>query len=264
MQTNHTTFYPKTIARLIAIIVSSVSFYSFAIVPIDDKIIPEQGASGSLGININGQSGNKDEQEYSINALLRYRMDDNLFVFLSDYSYSKTNTEVDEDELFLHARWIGVNKISEGVDPELFIQYQYDDFADISSRKLVGGNLRLRTQYNSEQRNSQSILAAGLFYETETSELTGIVDQTTRVNLHGRYILEHSGEYPFVFSVSTYIQPAIDDIKDVRVLALGAIDYPIRENLSVGFEIEISHNSTPFIDIEKTDIEYGISLNYAF
>ncbi len=256
--------YKNHANKYLSCLLVSLSIPVSAIVPINDKIIPEQGMSGKFGFELNGQSGNKDEQEYGVDGLLRYRQGENLFVFLGDLTYSETNDVRDEDELFLHARWVGINKISDFIDPEIFIQYQYDDFADISDRELVGGNIRWRNEVEGHQLHSQLILAAGLFFETETSVITNITDDTVRVNLYGRYLYENKSEFPYMLSLSTYIQPATDDVSDVRVLALGALEYPIRPNLSVAFEVEVKHNSTPFDDVEKTDIEYGVSLNYSF
>ncbi len=237
---------------------------SFAIVPIDAKIEAVQGVSGGVGLAINGQAGNKDEQEYNIDSVLRYRDGSNLYVFIGDYNYSETNDERDEDELFLHGRWVSLNQFAESFDSELFVQYQYDEFADISSRELIGGNVRFRSAKSTDQSQRQTIFGAGLFYETEQSELTEIRDNTVRVNLYGKLLYEDEGAYPYSFSMTAYLQPAVNDFSDYRFLGIIALDYPIRPSLSVGFEVEVKHNSSPFIDVEKTDIEYGISLNYSF
>lgn len=246
------------------LVATVLSFPARAIVPINTEINPKQGVSGNFGFVLSGQSGNKDEQEYSVNALLRFRKADNLFVTLGDFTYSETNDVRDEDELFLHARWVGLNKLGAFLDTELFVQYQYDDFADISGRQLVGGNIRWRNEADTEAMSRQLILGAGLFFENERSELTEISDDTVRANLYARYVYEKKGEYPYSLSMSTYIQPAVNAVSDLRLLALAGVYYPIRPSLTVGFEIEVKHNSDPFVDVEKTDVEYGVSLNYAF
>ncbi len=235
-----------------------------AIVPINDKIVPEQGLSGNIGITIDGQSGNKDEREINIDNVVRFREDNNLFVFIGDYTFSETNAVRDEDELFLHARWISLDLITENVDLEVFTQYQYDDFADLSNRELVGSNIRYRNEISANNYASQLVLGAGVFYETESSESTGITDDTFRANLYARYVYDHDNDFDYSISMTTYIQPAVSDASDLRLLALGAVNFPINEAISVGFEIEIKHNSDPFVDVEKTDIEYGLALTYEF
>lgn len=235
-----------------------------AIVPINVLITPPQGFSGELGVSINGQSGNKDEQEYSANGLLRYKENADLFVLVSDYSYSETNDVRDEDELFLHGRWVRHNQLGDSVDSELFVQYQYDDFADISGRELIGANVRWRDEFQNATTQRQLIVGTGLFYESESSERTSLTDDTIRANLYTNLVYRHNGDFPYVASVSTYIQPAVDDLSNLRLLGIASINFPIRPSLSIGFDIEVRHNSTPFTDVEKTDADYGVTLNYEF
>ncbi|MBD3584298.1 DUF481 domain-containing protein [Salinimonas sp. HHU 13199] len=247
-----------------AVLLSCFSMPSFAIVPVNVQITPPEGYSGQVGLSINGQSGNKDEQEYNANGLLRFKQNDDLFVLISDYSYSETNQVRDEDELFLHGRWIHENQFAPSVDSELFVQYQYDDFAGISDRELVGGNVRWRFDSQNKTNEQQLIVGVGAFYESETSETTSLTDNTVRANLYTNIVHKHTGEYPFVASASSYIQPAVDDISDLRVLAVASLNFPIRPSLNVGFAIEVNHNSMPFEGVEKTDVDYGVSLNYEF
>nr|WP_168710995.1 DUF481 domain-containing protein [Ningiella ruwaisensis] len=230
----------------------------------DDLIETKEGFSGNLGISLNGQSGNKDEQEYSIDSVLRYSENSNIFVLLGDYNYSKTNDIRDEDELFLHARWVNLNFFKPSLDSEVFTQYQYDDFADLSNRTLIGANIRWRQDLLFEADKSQFILGAGAFLEREESEQTNLSETLVRANLYARYLHQEDGEYPFSFFFSAYVQPAVEDVSDLRSLVVTGIEFPIRPSLSIGFDIEVKHNSTPFSDVEKTDIDYGVTLKYSF
>lgn len=241
-----------------------VTTNAFAIVPVNDLIDVEKGLSGSFGLSLNGQSGNKDEQEYGVDALLQYAEGNNLFVFIGDYNYSETNDVKDEDELYVHGRWVNLNFFGDSLDSEVFVQYQYDDFADLSGRELIGANVRWRSEFSSDARKSQIILGLGAFHESEESEETTLSDSLVRANIYARYVYEKMGEFPFKAYISTYIQPAVDDLQDLRGLVVSGISFPIQPSLSIGLEFEITHNSTPFIDVEKTDIDYGITLNYSF
>ncbi len=249
---------------LSALMMGCLAPAAHAIVPINVGITPPEGFSGNAGLSINGQSGNKDEQEYSANGVLRYKQAADLFVLLGDYSYSETNEVRDEDELFVHGRWIRHNQFGESLDSELFVQYEFDDFAGISARKLVGGNVRWRSQVKNDITEQQLIVGAGVFHESETSELTSVTDRTVRANLYINIVHKHTGDFPYVASASTYIQPAVDDVSDLRLLAVASLNFPIRPSLSVGFDVEVKHNSTPFAGVEKTDVDYGVSLNYEF
>ncbi|GGW90071.1 DUF481 domain-containing protein [Alteromonas halophila] len=265
---SHHTLYSDTVRRtltgLSALFASALSAPAMAIVPINVIITPPEGFSGEVGVSINGQSGNKDEQEYSANGLLRYKENKDLFVLIGDYSYSETNDVRDEDELFVHGRWVHHNQFGKSLDSEVFMQYQYDDFAGISDRELIGGNVRWRNAFNNQTTEQQFIVGVGMFYESETSERMSLTDETVRANLYTNIVHKHTGEFPFVASASTYVQPAVDDISDLRVLALASINFPIRPSLNVGFDLEVKHNAMPFAGVEKTDVDYGVSLNYTF
>jgi hypothetical protein len=235
-----------------------------AIVPINDSIDSKQGVSGSFRFGFNGQSGNKDKEEYSIDSLNRYRDGDNLFVFIGDYNYSETNSRRDEDELLLHGRWVAFDQFSDSVDSELFVQYEFDDFADLSSRELVGGNVRWRNESISSEISSHSLFGIGAFHEIEQSERSNIREENNRLNLYTRFVYEKKGDHPYTFLLSTYLQPNLSDEKDLRALGLASINFPILPSVSIAFQVEINHNSTPFSDVEKTDIDYGMVFKYTF
>ena len=260
----HSSTVQRTGLFFAGVVGCSLAQHAQAIVPINVMITPPEGFSGELGISINGQSGNKEEREYSGNGLLRYKQNDDLFVLISDYSYSETNDVRDEDELFLHGRWVRHNQFAPSVDSEVFVQYQYDDFAGISGRELIGGNVRWRNEFQDTRTTRQLIVGTGLFYESETSEQTSLTDNTVRANLYTNFVYRYNGDFPYVASVSTYIQPAVDDLSDLRLLGIAGINFPIRPSLSIGFDVEVKHNSMPFAGVKKTDIDYGVSLNYTF
>ncbi len=263
-RSNHRNTVQRTQCLVAALTYCCFSQPAQAIVPINVLITPPEGISGEAGLSINGQSGNKDEQEYSANGLLRYKKSTDLYVLIGDYSYSETNDMRDEDELFLHGRWVRQDQFGKSIDSELFVQYQYDDFADISGRSLIGANVRWRNEVKNSNAERQVIVGTGLFYESETSEQTSVTEDTIRANVYTNLVYRHTGDFPYVVSASTYIQPAVDDLSDLRMLGVGSINFPIRPSLSIGFDIEVKHNSTPFSDVKKTDIDYGVTLVYTF
>ena len=157
-----------------------------------------------------------------------------------------------------------LNQFGNNIDSELFVQYQYDDFADLSRREVAGGNVRFRYEDNSETRENQIILGVGAFYEFEASEQTALNESTVRANIYGRYIYDNKSEYPYSLYLSAYLQPALEEISDLRALVVSGIKFQLLEKVAVAFEVEVTHNATPFVDVEKTDVDYGVSLSYTF
>lgn len=237
---------------------------ALAIVPVDQSEIAVDGFSGNVGISINGQRGNKDEQEYSLSSILRYGAAPDSLILITDYNYSETNSRKDEDDFYSHLRWVRRDFFHENVDSEAFVQYEYDDIADLSSRKLVGGGARWRfdsTDVNSELNIS---LGLGAFYEVEKSLSNEEKVSTTRANLYTKLLYSKKDVYPFDSYLTLYYQPSVEDVGNFRAVAISGIEFKISQALALNIETEISHDSDPFTTVEKTDIEYGVRLTYSF
>ncbi|NMH60958.1 DUF481 domain-containing protein [Alteromonas ponticola] len=241
-----------------------LSSTTYAIVPVDQSNVAEKGVSGNVGVSINGQSGNKDEHEYSLSSILRYGQREDSWVLITDYNYSETNDIKDEDEFYSHLRWTRFNFFSPQVDAELFAQYEYDDFADLSSRKLAGGGARWRFSQDFDQAELKTSIGTGLFYEVEKSLSTGGEVETTRANLYAKFLYSQSSQYPFDAYLTLYYQPAVDEIENFRSVVISGLEFKITKTLSLTLETELEHNSEPFTDVEKTDFEYGVRLSYSF
>ncbi|QJR81922.1 DUF481 domain-containing protein [Alteromonas pelagimontana] len=241
-----------------------VSNVANAIVPVDQSNVAEEGFSGNVGISLNGQSGNKEEREYSLSSIIRYGHLANSFIFITDYNYSETNDLKDEDDFYSHLRWIRNDFFRPNVDSELFIQYEYDDIADLSSRKLAGGGVRWRYNRQSESSEINTLLGLGAFYEVEESLSNNAEVSTTRANFYAKFLYGRRTQFPFDAYLTLYYQPAVDDIKNFRAIVISGIEFKITQTLSLNVEAEVDHDSSPFTNVEETDIEYGVRMTYSF
>ncbi|MCW8090734.1 DUF481 domain-containing protein [Alteromonas sp. ASW11-130] len=241
-----------------------LSTQAYAIVPVDQANVAEEGVSGNVGVSINGQAGNKDEHEYSLSSILRYGQRQDSWVLITDYNYSETNDIKDEDEFYSHLRWTRFNFFSPKVDAELFAQYEYDDFADLSSRKLAGGGARWRFANSFDNAELKTSLGTGVFYEVEKAlSSSGEVD-TTRANLYVKLLYSQSAQYPFDAYLTVYYQPALDELDNFRSVVISGLEFKVTKALALTLETELEHNSKPFSAVEKTDFEYGVRLSYSF
>lgn len=237
---------------------------AYAIVPVDQTNVAEEGFSGNVGISLSGQSGNKDEKEYSLSSIVRYGQEADSVIFITDYNYSETNDLKDEDDFYSHLRWIRNDFFQPNLDSELFIQYQYDDLADLSSRKLAGGGARWRYNSVSEIAEINTSLGLGAFYEVEESISNDTEITTTRANFYAKFLYGNRTRFPFDAYLTLYYQPAIDDIKNFRAVVISGVEFKITQTLALHVEAEVDHDSSPFTNVEKTDIEYGVRLTYSF
>ncbi|GAA5219237.1 DUF481 domain-containing protein [Corallincola platygyrae] len=245
-------------------LLAGASFQAAAIVPIDTKANPEDGWSGNVGLGLKGKSGSKDEQEYNVNFLLRNVKGERTALLLTDYNYAETNDKKDEDDLFVHGRWIENNFFRPMLDWELFAQYQYDEFDDLSSRKLAGTGVRWRFEDETENGKLHTSFGAGGFLEEEEAESTGEEDTNWRGNFYGKWVWDRNGEFPFSLYGRLYFQPVLDDLGDIRATGNGGIKFGITEDLALHVEAEVEYDSEPFDEADSTNVEYGVKLSYAF
>ncbi len=255
---------PLFISKLMLSAGLFLSSAAYAIVPVDQSNVAEEGISGNIGVSVNGQSGNKDEHEYSLSSILRYGKSQDSWVLITDYNYSETNDIKDEDEFYSHLRWTRFNFFSPQVDAELFAQYEYDDFADLSSRKLAGGGARWRFSHALADATLKTSVGTGVFYEVEKSLSSSGEVETTRANLYAKFLYSQAAQYPFDAYLTLYYQPAVDDVENFRSVIISGLEFKITRTLSLTLEAELEHNSEPFTNVEKTDFEYGVRLSYAF
>lgn len=249
---------------LLAGAVLAASFSAQAITPIDTDAKPNEGFSGTVGLGLNGESGSKDEQEYSFSFLGRHVAGERTALLITNYNYGETDDKKDEDDLFVHFRWIKNNFFAPSFDWETFAQYQYDKFDDLKSRKLGGSGVRWRFSDEGEKGVLDTTFGVGGFLEEEESESTGESETNWRGNFYGKWVWNRKGDYPFEMYGRMYLQPVLDDLGDLRATANGGIKFSITETIALSFDAEVEYDSEPFEEAEKTNTEYGVKLSYAF
>lgn len=235
-----------------------------AIVPVDKFNITPLNLTGNVGVILEGEAGNRTEQDYNINGILRYGWKTQSLVWISDFNYTRIDGRKNEDDLFTHIRFIKNNYINDNVDAEFFIQYNYDDFADLSSRKLIGMGARWRLERTEGEVKYQRQFGFGAFYEDENSASTRLNNTTVRANLYAKFRYQDAAKRPFELYTTAYVQPSLQQLKDLRILVIAGVEFPITSALSFSVEAEIEHDSQPFDNVEKTNLEYGVKLSYSF
>ena len=157
------------IRNLLFVYIFLVAPFTQAITLVEIQANPAQGWGGKVGVSFAGKSGNNDKEEYDVGLLMRHRRDDRVWMLIADYGYGESNNEKDENDASVHTRWIERDLLSKNWDLEAFAQWQYDDFKDLSQRRLAGGGVRWR--FNEEHSNGafSCNVGIGLFYEDEES-----------------------------------------------------------------------------------------------
>ncbi|MGH1469149.1 MAG: DUF481 domain-containing protein [Bdellovibrionales bacterium] len=216
----------------------------------------ELGLLGSLGLKVNGASGNTDKFNSSLGANNIYRNKNNEYLSLLNYSYSEVSNTKNIHRGQIHLRY--TTHFPKTFSIETFTQIQFDDFKSLKYRKLLGVGLRKNLLSSPSQWFSVGL---GAFYESEEFEdLTKNI--LFRYNVYASYKAKLNDTSALTFV--NYLQPSVDDIKNIRVKSHFNLKLKLYKNLSLSNDIRYSFDSNLKKPIEKGDLTYmtGFNLKY--
>lgn len=221
----------------------------------------EVGAKPGFSGNIEGsgelQQGNTDKQSYQ--ASLKGVWDDGQEAWLAIASAARSWSRgvMDDDALFAHLRWLRPVGLTKDKTIEVFGQYQSSRVKAISSRDLVGANLRFRVSEGVDL----AYLGAGVMevYEEKSKEAA---QWQARLNLYAT--LRHRIDEKFSLYAALYYQPCVDDVSDYDLIAEAKASYDISRSFSLAYKIRESVDSTPAANKRRTDLSQLLSFSYKF
>ncbi len=215
-----------------------------------------KGFIGKSSAKFSGQRGNTNKLANNITTLNIYRYPEDEILFLADYVYSLTQNVKDTNNGRIHIRY--TFKADKPTTVELFTQSEFDEFRDLKWRNIFGSNLRYRLL---NQGTNTLYLGTGLFYELATFNMEAS-RSGFRGNLYLSYVVgfnDRASAY-----ASTYLQPSLQFLNDVRFLLSCGLLFSLTERLSAEMQFNLNYDSVPPMDIVGTDITYftGFSLKY--
>jgi hypothetical protein len=146
--------------------------------------------------------------------------------------------------------------------PEGFVQSDYATSRQLDWRTLVGAGLR----YNASESETGALsFGTGLMWEREGLDLapgdphpdeTSLARSSTYVNVH------LSGKV--LFSTTSYVQVALPDPGDVRLLGIVQLTTPLLGRLNQTTSVDFRVDSEPPGGVEKTDVKISTSFGLKF
>lgn len=229
---------------------------------------PQPGIHGSLSVSLSGKSGDQQERDHQVASRTTWRREQHTLLGILARNYGKTRDIEDTDDSFAHARWIY------GLTPkwssETYAQWEQNEFTQLNSRSLVGAGARHQLSKHNDEL--ELALGFGLFREREELDLTTRteVNWYWRVNTYATYSHQMNGQT--FLAVTTYIQPQVDDWKNVRVLLNFGLTVNLTNQLDLNLSYQLRHKShpaqnfavSPPLDRHKTNTEYTTSIVYRF
>ena len=160
----------------------------------------------------------------------------------------------------LHLRWTAT--ASPRWQPEFFAQTDYAKSRRLDNRALVGTGMR----YNAYAAEKSALsLGAALLWELEDLNLApgDPHPATTQLMRLSSYInLSLQGRVGF--ATTAYVQPALSDLSDVRLLGTTELTTPIVGPLRQTTTLDFRIDSAPPRGVEKKDIKFGTSFGVEF
>lgn len=168
-----------------------------------------------------------------------------LFLSLTDYKYSRTDSKQLANQGFQHLRY--VFKAKPKVFYEAFTQLQYNDQIKLRMRWLLGagGKFNIISKENKH-------LNLGLSYMYEYNEEND-PELFLRIHRMSSYLVFNFVFFDKVnFLSTTYYQPDITDFNDWRLSSNTALHFKITEKLSFKCAFDLTYNSRVPPDVPHT------------
>jgi len=234
-----------------------------SIVNIEDERLedPPEGLTGSLNLSISGESGNQDTLTASGGLRADYVRDTRQWISVASRRYGTSSGEVDTDESFVHLR--RVSKLDSQRAWEAFLQGEQNPFRLLQWRGLLGAGLRFGP-YEHTEPGTRHYLGLGSFMEWERRELPegSVHTETLRGNFYWNF--RHQTEEGTRLSQTLYLQPALDDWDDHRVMSQLGLTTPVTRRVDVQAGVVLRYDSQPPGDIERLDVSYEFGLRWRF
>lgn len=203
------------------------------------------GWSGGFGAFFSGTGGNTENVAIGGAGSIQWQGNANRWRLLLDGTRAESNRSATEEALATHLRHN--LRLSRRWASLAFVQHQYDRFQRVDSRFLAGAGVRwdfLRTEklgasigaspmLEMEKNEGRSSLSRGRLSTFVT--ILGRVDERVHVD------------------VTAFVQPAMDELQDIRAVSTTALRLEISEALSLVADLRVQYDTEPAADVEKTD-----------
>lgn len=255
----------KSVVWTAAVLAGFLSQPTLAIVNLEDLHLgqPKDGTTGSVSFGLDGASGNSEQSRAQIGGRLEWHKAQTTRLFMANATYGESFGKEDQNKAFAHAR--NMFEYEKGRTWELFAQIETNKFSRLNFRGLIGTGIRWTL--SEKLKDHAMFLGTGFFYsEEELAKLNNLSDSGMSSVTRGNFYLVYKKRLNDTVSLvsTTYVQPALKDVEDVRVLEDAGLQIKLAEQLNLGLSLQISHDSQPPLTVEKTDVIYNTAIEYRF
>jgi hypothetical protein len=225
-------------------------------------------ATDSLGFSVRSDLdftlmvGNTDFQYMGTNTRFNYNWGRHYTFLVINGGFGKNNGKSFLSQALTHFR--NVNSLSHFVQLEEFLQYDNNKKHLLIHRFLIGGGFRFKIV---KTEIFVSRIGTSIFYEHEEYDLPSganhkLKTKTVRFSSYLTFLLKLKKD--IVLLSTTYFQPAMNNIDDIRVLSDNAININLGKNIDLTMKINIQYDSHPADAVKRFDMitKLGVALNF--
>ncbi len=217
---------------------------------------PKKRWKGSVTVGANQQSGNTDRTSASVAAEAMRRAEKDRINLRLLFNYAEEDGKVTTRNTF------GALKYDYFLNHKLYsylsIELLSDEFRDLNLRTVVGPGIGYQLW---DDENISLLFEAGVNYISE--DLDKGEDDSW---ITGRVASDLKWQIIRQLAFSNYflIYPTLEDIGEFQLRNEASISSPIAQNWSLKLTNILEHDSTPPENVEKSDINWILGVQYSF
>lgn len=220
------------------------------------------GVSGSVELSFANRTGNTDLLEGGAAARLGWKQGRRTTLFVTDLSVGKARDATTINRGFAHLR--EVYRVTPRLAWEGFVQHEYDKFARLSARSLVGTGPRLTLV---DRPGGSAHLGLAWMLERERLDVpAGAPDPRTDHAHRASAYLALEGRVNDRLSVvnTAYVQPRIGRARDTRVLNEAALKVALAGAMSLKVTFSVRYDGEPPTGVKHVDTALANRLVWDF
>jgi len=218
--------------------------------------LSKSGLAGDINLSYSVNLGNSELTKIGLGPNLIWRIGRNQVFMLNDLDrvYSKDGTII--NKAFSHLRYN--YDFTDRYIYEFFLQAQYNRTQNLSHRYLVGTGIRIIPF-----RRESFMMAVGITGMYEDEELSS--GETSKIARGSSYIFVKADRVDLLSFINTiYVQPALDNWEDFRILDEAELSVWLTKNLALTTSLLYNYDSEPPEGIKHYDLELKNGLKFSF
>jgi hypothetical protein len=223
------------------------------------KRIKVVGYSFILEGSLTGDTGNSEGISVGGGLGGGWAHEPHLLFAYARFDYTKYNGATSVDKTFAHLRYN--YEFAHWLWGEAFAQAQSDAFQKLDLRNLFGIGPRFRVLHDVIPKDFDVFLGTAYMFErdaiTATVGATGPQNQAIQTwHRWSNYLtIQWEIDERAILATTAYIQPALNDFGDVRVLSETLLTFKVSKSFSAGISGSVHYDSEPPTGVLPTDTE---------